>query len=389
MQHTGSGFIIGSRRASYENRRAMGSFVTAPAWLIAEREFRTYVATASFWLALAIGPIGAGVGLFLTVSSVGAHAVNISFGNMQLDQSAAAALEEAGRLEGLRYRIGPAGPRLFISLASQNVITARFDADFPLSASGRALFARTLERDAARRASGAGPLVVRESVTQGRSRDLDLEAASRFALMLILWLTLVGSLGMLLQAVVRERVNRSLESLLAAARPWEIVLGKLAGVGGISLLILFAWLGSVATLALLLPSGLHVSSALFTIFATPIALLRAVAIYILAYAFYGSLTLTVGALSRDTATAQNFSRPMFVLLLVIFFVALASVSNGNSSTFSWLVYVPPFTPFLLLLAPPASMPAVFQVLTLGSLLITSLLVAAFAASRLSFAERAS
>ncbi len=42
----------------------------APIWLIAEREFRTYVATLSFWAALAIGPLAAGGGLLL---AQGAH----------------------------------------------------------------------------------------------------------------------------------------------------------------------------------------------------------------------------------------------------------------------------------------------------------------------------
>lgn len=37
--------------------------MTSAAWLIAGREFRAYVATASFWIALAVGPLIMGVGM--------------------------------------------------------------------------------------------------------------------------------------------------------------------------------------------------------------------------------------------------------------------------------------------------------------------------------------
>ena len=41
---------------------------------------------------------------------------------------------------------------------------------------------------------------------------------------MMLWMTLAGSLGMLLQAVVRERSNRALESLLGQSNPPSEVL---------------------------------------------------------------------------------------------------------------------------------------------------------------------
>ena len=61
-------------------------------------------------------------------------------------------------------------------------------------------------------------------------------------------------------------------------------------------------------------------------------------------AWGGAATLVVGALARDAASAQNFARPVFLVLLVAFFAALATPPGASS----WLLYVPPLTPFLLL-----------------------------------------
>ncbi len=72
--------------------------MTSPVFLIAEREFRTYVATLSFWVALAVGPLAAGGGLMLAQSAqhpVGPAIVQIVGQDRSLTDAAKAALTEA------------------------------------------------------------------------------------------------------------------------------------------------------------------------------------------------------------------------------------------------------------------------------------------------------
>jgi ABC-2 type transport system permease protein len=357
--------------------------MTTPTWLIAEREFRTYVATASFWVALAIGPIAGIGGLLLSEMPKHPEKVFVQSDDASVRQAATAALQESGNLEGRHYAFGKAGARLLLSGSSSNLMIASFDASFPLSETGRALFIRTLERDAARRKFGGTPPIVREISPVIVSHGPDAASVSRFALVMLLWLALTGSLGMLLQSVVRERANRALESLLASARPWEIIFGKLLGVGAISVLVLSTWLGSAVALSALMPSGGAASAVLFNLSA-PALLIRTCLIYVLAYGFYGSITMVLGALARDGAAAQNLSRPMFIMLLAAFLVALGSMSTADNSMLSWLVYVPPFAPFLLLLSPPSAVALLPQILILGLLVVASLGMFAFATSRLSY-----
>jgi ABC-2 type transport system permease protein len=187
--------------------------------------------------------------------------------------------------------------------------------------------------------------------------------------MIMLWLTLTGSLGMLLQAVVRERANRALESLLAATRPWQIMTGKMLGVGAVSFLVLVAWSGTAASLSLLAGPNPPLSL-ITTSFSDVATLARDALIYACAYLFYGAITVALGALARDSASAQNLARPMFVLLLIVFLVALSAFAS-QSSTISWLTWLPPFTPFLLLTDPPQNVALMTQAFQLGVLLLAS------------------
>jgi ABC-type Na+ efflux pump permease subunit len=356
--------------------------MTSPVWLIAEREFRTYVGTLSFWAALLFGSLAAGGGLML-LESVHRPSPPVSVQIVSRDttrvRDVETALNEAGAVEGHRFKFGASGSTVTIKSTTERDVDLGFASGFPLSATGRSLVASILERDAARQAANAVPLIVHPVLAQNAARPGNEAALARFLLMLMLWLTLTGSLGMLLQAVVRERATRALESLLASAQAWQIMAGKLIGVGCISFLVLAAWLGASVVSTLAAPqSGL--APAIMSELAAPVALLRAAAIYLLAYAFYGSITIALGAMARDSASAQNLSRPMFIVLVIAFFAALA-VGMGSLSAPHWLLYIPALAPFLLLLTPPGAIPPAVQFLMLGVMLIATCMIARIAATR--------
>jgi ABC-2 type transport system permease protein len=183
------------------------------------------------------------------------------------------------------------------------------------------------------------------------------QAILRFLLALMLWLSLVTTLGMLLQAVVRERTSRALETLMASVRPTELILGKMVGVGGVTVTVMASWLVSLVLCAAGLAREHAAGLALGLIGAAgdPWLMLQALLLFVSGFAFYGALIALIGALARDEAGAQNLARPLFGLLLMIFFAALAAGCLGLKPP-GWLAWLPPVAPFLLLLD-PALLPA--------------------------------
>jgi ABC-2 type transport system permease protein len=325
-------------------------------WLIAEREFRAYVATTSFWVALLIGPmISLGVALVLMSTGQADPRTAISITGSP-PPGLLAALDGAGALEGRRFRVDPhakAAPALAVSAGEGGALRLTFSSDFPLSPAARQLVANALEHEQspARGASPPPALVTVASPTPAAAAQT-AQRFARLAVVVIVWLTLTGSLGMLLQAVVRERANRALETLLAAARGWEIVFGKLLGVGAVSLLLLVSWLGSCLAPSLVGASAPGAAGVIIHEIVRPALIAQALGAYVLGFGFYGLLTIAVGAGARDTASAQNYSRPMFAMLLAGFFAALMAW-NGASPAIAWLAYLPPFSPFLMILVQPA------------------------------------
>jgi len=326
--------------------------------LIAEREFRAYATTASFWLALAIGPLMMGLaalGLGAVHREPPARVVSIEADKPQAAAAVQGALEDAASVQGRPFRLGEGGTDLSITDGTVRVIGGEPLNTFEAELVRRDLYALSMTEKLRARGVRMPPLTRAPPPAPAPAthpQPAQPPALGRFAPVFLLWLTLVGALGMLLQSVVRERANRALEQLLAGARPPEIVFGKLMGVGAISVLVLATWLGSATVMA---ATPLAASSGLLAGVGSPGSALYAGGVYLMAFLMYGSALVCVGATAADLPTAQNLSRPVFGLLLVIFFLSLASAVGVDTGA-GWLVWVPPFTPFMLLMSPGALAP---------------------------------
>jgi hypothetical protein len=163
----------------------------SPVLLIAEREFRTYVATLSFWLSLAIAPLAAGVALFFSGGHQPPAVVSIRGGDRVIVRSASLAVEEAGRLEGKSFVFGQGGASLVMSKPSPRSLDVTFSEGFPLSPLGRAMVRHVIERDLARGPTSMGAFVVSEKAASAGAVT-DVAGLSRLVTMAMLWLTLTG-----------------------------------------------------------------------------------------------------------------------------------------------------------------------------------------------------
>lgn len=355
-------------------------------WLIARREIAAYASLPSFWLALAMGPA---LILLTGVASLSqrphaapapaVQSVELRSADEGLRAAAAAAIAEANASGATHLQVvAPDGRR-----AADTVVSLAPSSDKRLSIliQGEAVpsVAATLVRQAVT-SKMQQRILVRAGVPESALDDaaevsvdvavtrppaaaaaLVAEASARvarFAIVMLLWMNLVGSLGMLLQAIVRERSHRALEGLLAAARPSEIIFGKLVGVGLLSMLVLAVWLGAGAGVASgpLAGAGASFADMVLGAFKAPDNLVLAGMVYLMAYGMYGSAMIGLGAAAKDLPSAQNLSRPIFGVLLLVFFLALSQLSGGGTGI-GWMLWLPPLTPFVLLMAKPGVLSA--------------------------------
>jgi ABC-2 type transport system permease protein len=142
--------------------------------------------------------------------------------------------------------------------------------------------------------------------------------------------------------VVEEKASRVVELLLATLRPWQLLTGKILGIGllGLAQFILVGAVGvvtAIASQAVSVPAGV-------------LAVVGQVLVwFVLGFAFYACAYAAAAALVSRQEELQNITGPLTILLVGSFFLAIFTQGRPNS-TFAQVISVIP--PVSVLTMPP-------------------------------------
>lgn len=195
------------------------------------------------------------------------------------------------------------------------------------------------------------------------------------AFMMLLWISAFTGGQYLLTTTIEEKSNRIMEVLLSAASPMELMVGKIVGqmAVGLSILGVYAVLGfgaltTFALLDLLDPANIG----------------YLVLYFFIAYFFVAALMAAVGSAVSDVHEAQSLIGPIMMVLVLPMILMPAIITDPNSTLALVLSFVPPVSPFMMVLRIAAS-PEPLPLWQIGlSLLvgIASVVGAAWAAAKI-------
>lgn len=167
-----------------------------------------------------------------------------------------------------------------------------------------------------------------------------------------LWVVVFSVTNMLLTAMIEEKGNKILETLLASARFHEILIGKLLGLAAVSGTLLLVWggLGSgglVAIQQFAEAGDLPISEILDALF-DPGLLLPALGYFAVGYLMFGTLYLAIGSLCDTLQEAQSLLSPIFLIMFIPLFIIISTFESPDSGFVKIASWVPFWTPFLMM-----------------------------------------
>jgi len=185
------------------------------------------------------------------------------------------------------------------------------------------------------------------------SKTIGESAAQSFALayvmgvVLFLVITIYGVNVM--SSVVEEKTTRIVEVLVSSLRPFQLMIGKVLGVGAVSLFQFVLWgLGAKLLLSQrrALLAGLGGAEEARQVFQMPhlsAATLGVFLSYFLGGFFlYSAMYAAVGAMSSNEQEARQAQQPVMFLLL-IGYVSMFGLTNNPESTYAVTLSLIPFT----------------------------------------------
>lgn len=163
--------------------------------------------------------------------------------------------------------------------------------------------------------------------------------------------------------VVEEKSSRVVEIVLSTVRPWQLLAGKVIGIGllGLGQLVLLGSLGLAAALV----SGLTLPPATFG--AVGAVLLW----FVLGFAFYSCLFAVAGSLVSKQEDVQYTQIPLMVLIFGGYGAAFSQLGDLGSVTAQALSFVPPFTPMMMLVRMGFGEAAAWEVVLAALLMVAT------------------
>jgi len=121
-------------------------------------------------------------------------------------------------------------------------------------------------------------------------------AAIGFVMGFLMYITMLVYGSVVMQGVIQEKLNRVVEIIVSSVKPFQLLLGKVLGIGAMGLVQMIFW-------AILMGAGTFFSGTIIAMFLDP-----------------ANLNLPAAASQEEMLTAINFSVPVIDPFLFIWFV---------------------------------------------------------------------
>ncbi|HMO80503.1 MAG TPA: ABC transporter permease [Pyrinomonadaceae bacterium] len=179
---------------------------------------------------------------------------------------------------------------------------------------------------------------------------------------LMIYITLAIYGQAILGAVVEEKETRIAEILFSSARPFELMMGKLVGVGLAGLTQLSIWVLSAAVLIAFLALQSDLAPLVASVpQISPVMILYFLIFFLLGFFTYAAIFALIGSMVTTVQEGGQFAFPPILLLLVGFYFSFAVMRDPGSSLAFWTSVAPFFAPIVMPVRILAQTPPIWEI----------------------------
>jgi ABC-2 type transport system permease protein len=179
---------------------------------------------------------------------------------------------------------------------------------------------------------------------------------------------------MVMRGVSEEKNNRVAEIIISSVKPFQLMMGKIVGIGAVGLTQFAIWILLIiifsAVAFVFLPTNMlndtaatgasMEASGLLTGMATvnlPLIIFCFIFYFIFGYLFYASLFAAVGsAVSEDAQDTQSLMLPVTMPIVLAIVIMMQVIHEPAGSLATWSSMVPFFSPVVMMARLPFGVP---------------------------------
>ena len=201
--------------------------------------------------------------------------------------------------------------------------------------------------------------------------------------------------GMVMQSVTEEKTNRIVELMVSSVRPFQLMIGKITGIGLVGIFQLTIW--GILLLILTAVGGMfidipepnstmaaagapEVNAEMIKLFMAlnSIDFTTIIVLFILnfigGYLVYASLFAAIGAAINEPEDSQQFMVPIIFLMIFALYAAIYSADNPEGPLAFWCSMIPFTSPIVSMVRVALDIPIWESILSIVILYATAILL---------------
>jgi ABC-2 type transport system permease protein len=214
-----------------------------------------------------------------------------------------------------------------------------------------------------------------------------------YFLALIIYMAILIYGQVIMRGVIEEKSSRVVEVVLSSLKPFQLMMGKILGIGAVGLTQFSIWtlfgIGASLYSTSFIPAGAD-----FAMPSIPAhVFIYFVVFFILGYFLFGTLYAAIGSMVNSEKEAQQLVMPVTMFLIVPIMLMIFIIRAPDSPLAVFLSMIPFFTPILMflritvLLPPFAQIGASIVILILTILLMVWLVAKIYRVGILMYGKR--
>ncbi len=217
---------------------------------------------------------------------------------------------------------------------------------------------------------------------KGEEKDSGSSFIAGFVIGLMIYITLTIYGQTIMGAVIEEKETRIAEILFSSARPFELLAGKLVGVGlagltQLSIWVISAAIGMVFIFSQLGSMGMDIQAPAISVSLIVYLLI----FFMLGFFMYASIFALIGSMVTTMQEGSQFAFPPVMILLVGFYFSFAVVRDPNSTVSFWASIAPLMAPITMPVRMLAEMPPFWQIALAIAINLGAIFIMVWIASR--------
>ncbi len=188
------------------------------------------------------------------------------------------------------------------------------------------------------------PVITMETV----GKDQANHYGGTYAMLMLMYMAIILFGQMVTSAVVNEKNSRAMELLITAAKPLNLMFGKILGVGLAGLTMLGVWIATAAA-GLSLNADFYKNIPILTSMFDmgPELIAYFLLFFCIGYFMFSAVYAAVGSLVSRMEEIQLYSTPVILVYMVGFFVSIFGMNMPNSMLLKVCSYIPITSPMCM------------------------------------------